>query len=237
MQHSATFQRLILSPVFWKGEGSLNKDRINTSPQTKLCWSLSLQYPVHAHPFPVVTVERIAHNFHFIVCFCIHFILQWPEKSQVHHDSTVEVKLKSVLTERWKERPFCLAAMWKAPQKCLATCSSMAALVPCRSLLLCCSRPRLVVFVFFFFCLGHWQQALLLLILTYKQPTSWARAGWDTEPANLCSRLRANWAICPSTGIKLLLRFVWQFWEKETSNVSDAQNSRGQWTYTQKQVW
>lgn len=165
MQHSATFQRLILSPVFWKGEGSLNKDRINTSPQTKLCWSLSLQYPVHAHPFPVVTVERIAHNFHFIVCFCIHFILQWPEKSQVHHDSTVEVKLNSVFTERWKERPFCLAAMWKAPQKCLATCSSMAALVPCRSLLLCCSRPRLVVFVFFFFawdidskhfCCSYW---------------------------------------------------------------------------------
>lgn len=82
------------SPIFWKGEGRrLNKDRINTSPQTKLCWSLSLQHPVHAHPFPVVHVKHVKYNFHFIVHFSVHFVLRWPENLQSITVSTVEIKL------------------------------------------------------------------------------------------------------------------------------------------------
>lgn len=94
MFNSARFQWLILSPVFWKGEGRrLNKDRINASPQTKLCWSLSLQHPVHAHPFPVVNVKHIDSNFHFIVHFSVHFILHWPENVKSITISAAETKL------------------------------------------------------------------------------------------------------------------------------------------------
>lgn len=106
------FSARLPSPVFWKGEGRrLNKDRINTSPQTKLCWSLAVQHPVHAHPFPVVHVKHVEYNFHFIVHFCVHFILTLTGKSPIHHNKHCRNKACSLCSEEGK-RSCCAWRSW-----------------------------------------------------------------------------------------------------------------------------
>lgn len=167
-------------PIFWKGEGRrLNKDRINTSPQTKLCWSLSLQHPVHAHPFPVVNVKQIEYNFHFIVCFSVHFILHRPENLKSITISSVEIKLVRCGQGKVKRSCHFVWQRCETPQTWLDSFSGEA--FKCHRWLqllfwvFCCVVTDLEQSLLFnLFCLG--------LTGEHKEPDSRTCAEWGEEP-------------------------------------------------------